>query len=292
MHNLFLFGKNMHKYAVIGNPVDHSLSPIIFQAFGEQTRRTFHYLKIKAPFSDFARVLKEFQKAGGRGANITLPFKHEAYKLSNQHSCEAKEAKAGSALQFLDDGAIYSVNYDGLGLIQDLTRNHNITLAQKSILILGAGGATQGILGSLINTAPAQIVIANRTASKARKLASYFHWRGKLLGIGYDDLKPIIPYDIIIHATSVGYKGKFLPLSSAIIGPQTCCYDLSYGKIALPFLQWAKRQSANKCFDGLGMLVEHNAALFYLWFGIYPDTSPILKKISRYRDISQSTLLS
>lgn len=275
----------MYKYAIIGNPVDHSLSPIIFQVFRKQTRRTFHYLKIKAPFNDFAHVLKEFQKEGGKGANITLPFKHEAYKLSNKHSREAKEAQAGSALQFLDDGAIYSVNYDGLGLVQDLTYNHNITLAQKSILILGAGGATQGILGSLINTAPAQIVIANRTVSKARKLASYFHLRGELLGIGYDDLKPI-PYDIIIHATSIGYEGKFLPLPSTIIGPQTFCYDLSYGKIALPFLQWAKHQSANKCFDGLGMLVEHNAALFYLWFGIYPDTLPILKKINRYRDIS------
>ena len=276
---------NMDKYAIIGNPVNHSLSPIIFQAFRGQTRQTFRYLKIKVPFDDFTRVLKEFQKEGGKGANITLPFKHEAYKLSNKQSREAKEARAGSALQFLDDGTIYSVNYDGLGLVQDLTRNHNITLAQKSILILGAGGATQGILGPLINAAPAQIVIVNRTVSKARELAAHFHLLGKLQGIGYDDLKSI-PYDIIIHATSLGHEGKLPPLPAAIIGPQTCCYDLSYGKTALPFLQWAKHQGANKCFDGLGMLIEHNAALFYLWFGIYPNTSPILKKISTHCEIS------
>ncbi|WP_304985634.1 shikimate dehydrogenase [Coxiella-like endosymbiont] len=275
----------MDKYAIIGNPVDHSLSPIIFQAFGEQTRRTFRYLKIKAPFNDFPKVLKEFQKEGGKGANITLPFKYEAHKLSNKQSREAKEAQAASALQFLHDGTIYGVNYDGLGLVQDLTRNHNITLAQKSILILGAGGATQGILGPLMNTAPTQIVIVNRTVSKSRELASHFHLRGELQSIGYDHLKPI-PYDIIIHATSLGHQGKLPSLPAAIIGPETCCYDLSYGKIALPFLQWAKRQGANKCFDGLGMLIEHNAALFYLWFGIYPDTSPILKGLSTSCEIS------
>ena len=269
----------MDKYAIIGNPVDHSLSPIIFQNFREQTQQVFHYLKIKAPVNNFVNVLKEFQKKGGKGVNITLPFKHEAYKFLNKLSLEAKEAQAVSALQFLNDGTMYGVNYDGLGLVQDLTRNHNITLTQKSILILGAGGATQGILGPLINIAPAQIVIVNRTASKAHELVSRFHSRGKLRGIGYDDFKPIY-YDIIIHATSLGHQGKFPQLPNAIIGPRTCCYDLSYGRIAVPFLQWAKRRGTNKCFDGLGMLIEHNAALFYLWFGIYPNTSSILKKLN------------
>ncbi|PMB54463.1 shikimate dehydrogenase [Coxiella-like endosymbiont] len=275
----------MDKYAIIGNPVDHSLSPIIFKAFGEQTKQTFNYITIKAPCNNFSEVLKEFQKEGGKGANITAPFKGEAYKLSNKQSREAKESRSASALQFLNDSTIYGVNYDGLGLIQDLTRNHNITLTQKSILILGAGGATQGILSPLINTTPIKIVIVNRTVSKAQDLASYFNLRVELQGIGYDDLQPI-PYDIIIHATSLGHQGKCPSLPTEIIKPETCCYDLSYGKIALPFLQWAKRQGANKCFDGLGMLVEHNAALFYLWFGIYPNTFPILQRLNRSYTIS------
>ena len=278
-HNVPLGKITIDKYAIIGNPVDHSLSPIIFQDFGEQTQQAFQYLKLQASFNNFVKVLKEFQKNGGKGANVTLPFKHEAYKSLNKLSWEAKEAQAVSALQFLNDGTIYGVNYDGLGLVQDLTRNHNITLTQKSILILGAGGATQGILGSLINIAPAQIIIVNRTASKAQELASRFYSQGEILGIGYDDFKPM-PYDIIINATSLGHQGKFPQLPDSIIGPQTCCYDLSYGKIAMPFLQWANRQGTNKCFDGLGMLIEHNAALFYLWFGIYPDTSSTLKKLS------------
>lgn len=275
----------MDKYAIIGNPIDHSLSPIIFQIFGEQTQQVFHYLKIKTSFNNFSKVLKEFQKEGGKGVNITLPFKRAAYKLLNKQSWEAKEAQAVSALQFLNDGTIYGVNYDGLGLIRDLTHNHNITLAQKSILILGAGGVTQGILGPLISTSPEKIVIVNRTVSKACALASHFYSRSELRGIGYDDLKPM-SYDIVIHATSLGHQGKYPQFPAAIIGPQTYCYDLSYGKIAMPFLKWAKLQGANKCFDGLGMLIEHNAALFYLWFGVYPDTSYVLKKLSTYYKIS------
>lgn len=269
----------MDKYAIIGNPVEHSLSPIIFNFFGKQTGITFHYIKIKSPLNGFDKILKQFQQEGGKGANITLPFKRQAYKLSNKQSDAAKKAQAASALQFFDNGTIYAVNYDGFGLVQDLTHNHNIALAKKTILILGAGGATQGILGPLTNTMPAKISIVNRTVSKAYTLASDFYLRGVLQGTSYDNLKPV-PYDIVIHATSLGHQGKLPPLPTAIIGPETCCYDLSYGKIALPFLQWAKKHGANKCLDGLGMLIEHNAALFYSWFGVYPNTTPILNELS------------
>lgn len=268
----------MDKYAIIGNPVEHSLSPVIFQAFSEQTNQSLDYLRIKAPLDGFAATIKQFQKEGGKGANITLPFKHEAYRLADKRSKEANEAEAVSALQFRTDGTIYGVNYDGLGLVQDLTRNHNITLGQKSILIIGAGGATRGILGPLSNAAPAKIIIINRTASKARELADLFHLHGEIQGMGFDELEPT-RYDIIIHATSLGHQGKAPSLPHGLIGPHTCCYDLSYGKIAAPFLQWARNEGAENCFDGLGMLVEHNAAVFYLWFGIYPDTSPVIEML-------------
>ncbi|ABS77362.1 shikimate dehydrogenase [Coxiella burnetii] len=271
----------MDKYAVIGNPVEHSLSPVIFQAFEKQTNHSFDYLKIKAPVNGFAAAVKKFHDKGGKGANITLPFKEEAYQLADKRSQEANEAHAASALQFREDGTIYAVNYDGLGLVQDLTRNHNITLTQKSILIVGAGGATRGILGPLLNAAPEKIVIVNRTPSKAHALAKIFHLRGEIQGGGFDELEPM-RYDVIIHATSLGHQGKFPPLPDGLIGSQSCCYDLSYGKIASPFLQWAKDQGAKYNFDGLGMLVEHNAAVFYLWFGIYPDTNPVIEMLQAH----------
>lgn len=266
----------MNRYAIIGNPVEHSLSPIIFQAFAEQTQQSFEYFKIKAPLDKFATVVTQFQKEGGKGVNITLPFKHEAYQLANKKSQETNNT--ASALQFFDDGTIYAVNYDGLGLVRDLTRNCNITLKQKSILIIGAGGSTQGILEPLIKTVPSKIVIVNRTATKARKLANLFQLCGRISGIGFDELKPT-NYDIIIHATSLGHQGKSPHLPNGLITPYTYCYDLSYGKIAEPFLDWVKDKGAIYCFDGLGMLVEHNAALFNLWFGIYPDTHSVIKML-------------
>ena len=269
----------MNKYAIIGNPVKHSLSPIIFQAFSEQTHQSFEYFKIKAPLDEFATVITQFQKEGGKGANITLPFKREAYQLANKKSQAANAVSAASALQFFDDGTIYAVNYDGLGLVRDLTRNRNITLKQKSILIIGAGGSTQGILASLIKTVPSKIVIVNRTATKARELANLFQLCAKINGVSFDELKPT-HYDIIIHATSLGHQGKLPYLPNGLITPRTCCYDLSYGKIAAPFLHWAKDNGAIYCFDGLGMLVEHNAALFNLWFGVYPDTHSVIKMLN------------
>ena len=265
----------MDKYAIIGNPVEHSVSPTIFQAFAEQTHQSFEYFKIKAPLDGFAAVIAQFQKEGGKGANITLPFKHEAYQLANKKS---QQANTASALQFFDDGTIYAVNYDGLGLVRDLTRNNNITLKQKSILIIGAGGATQGILESLIKTVPSKIVVVNRTTTKARELANLFQLRGKIDGVGFDELNPV-HYDIIIHATSLGHQGKLPSLPNGLVASHTCCYDLSYGKTAAPFLHWAKNKGAIYCFDGLGMLVEHNAALFNLWFGVYPNTHSVIEML-------------
>ena len=266
----------MNKYAVIGNPVEHSLSPLIFQLFKEQTNQSFNYLKIKAPLDGCAAIIKQFQHEGGKGVNITLPFKREAYQLSDRRSRETDETHTASALKFQDNGIIYAVNYDGFGLLQDIIHNHNITLTQKSILIIGAGGATCGILGHLINTMPAKIVIVNRTISKALELKKIFHLRTKIEGVGFKELKSV-QYDIIINATSLGHQGKSPPLPNGLISPQTFCYDLSYGKIASPFLEWAKYQGAKYNVDGSGMLVEHNAAVFYLWFGIYPNTSPVIK---------------
>lgn len=164
----------MDKYAVIGNPIEHSLSPFIFQAFKEQTNQLFDYIKIKAPLDECAAIIKQFQHEGGKGVNITLPFKEVGYQLADKRSRETDEAHTASALQFQDDGSIYAVNYDGFGLLQDITHNHNITLTQKSILIIGAGGATHGILSKLITVVPEKIVIVNRTIAKTLALKKLF----------------------------------------------------------------------------------------------------------------------
>lgn len=263
------------RYAVIGNPVEHSLSPLIHEAFAEQTHRSLHYSKIKAPRDGFIKTVREFQQTGGKGLNVTLPFKLQAYQLANQRSYAAEAAQAVSVLHFRNQGIIYADNYDGLGMVNDLTHNYHIDLAQKTILIIGAGGAAQGILGPLLDKFPIEVTIANRTANKAHQLATKFQARGTVQGVGFAELKPF-PYDVIIHATSLGHQGQTVPLPWGLIGANTCCYDISYGKAAQPFLQWAKTQGAKKCFDGLGMLVEHNAAVFYLWFHVHPDPKPVI----------------
>jgi shikimate dehydrogenase len=268
----------MDKYAVIGNPVEHSLSPIIHEAFAKQTKQKFIYSKIEAPLDGFVPTVQQFITAGGKGLNVTLPFKHEAYQLSTNRSKTVEEAQAASVLHFRTHQEIYADNFDGFGMVQDLTCNYQIKLTQQKILVLGAGGAAQGILGPLLDQSPAQVVIANRTGDKAHHLATKFRSRGPVQGISFAELKAS-PYDVIIHVTSIGHQNQALTLPDGLITADTCCYDISYGKAAQTFLNWAKMQGAKKYFDGLGMLVEHNAAVFYLWFGIHPDTQPVIKML-------------
>lgn len=268
----------MDKYAVIGNPVEHSLSPIIHEAFAKQTKRELNFSKIKAPLDGFIPTVRQFIQAGGKGLNVTLPFKQEAYQLATQRSKAAEEAQAASVLHFRANDVIYAENFDGLGLVNDLTRNYHIPLTHRKILIIGAGGAAQGILGPLLDQSPAKIIIANRTPDKAHQLATKFRARGSVQGTSFAELEASA-YDVIIHATSLGYEGQMPTLPAGLISTDTCCYDISYGKAAQPFLNWAKAQGARQCFNGLGMLVEHNAAVFNLWFGIFPDTQPVIQQL-------------
>jgi len=268
------------KYAIFGNPVEHSLSPIIHKAFAEQTQQELECIKIEPPVDAFESTLRQFIHDDGKGCNITVPFKHKAFLLADQSSDAAQDAKAASCLLIREDSSIYADNYDGAGLVQDLSHNHHYTLSQKKILILGAGGAVQGILGPLLDKAPSEIVIANRTAQKAIDLAQQYQLRGTVHGVGLEQLETK-PYDLIIHATTLGYKEKVIALPDGLIKQHTWCYDLSYGDAAQPFLNWAKKQGAEQFLDGLGMLVEHNAALFYLWRTIYPDTKPIIELLQK-----------
>lgn len=264
----------MNHYAVIGHPVQHSLSPKIHEAFAQQTGQTLHYSRIEPPINDFIAAVQQFQREGGRGLNVTLPFKQAAYKIAQQRSATAEEAKAASVLHFRETG-IYADNFDGLGLVQDLTKNHHLSLQNRRILLIGAGGAAQGILGPLCDQHPAQIILANRTAEKAVQLANLFRSRGNVKGVGLDALKN--DYDLIIHATSLGHQSQSFMLPTHLVHAKTFCYDISYGKAAQPFLNWARAQGAQHTSDGLGMLVEHNALVFQLWFGIQPQTQPVIQ---------------
>jgi len=272
--------KTMDHYAVIGNPIKHSLSPTIHREFAKQTQQDIDYIAIESPLDDFNKTLFNFRQQGGKGVNVTLPFKHQAFLLAAPHSDLAKQAFAANTLVFQEDNIIYADNTDGTGLIQDLTHNHNYSLQQKKILLLGAGGSAQGIVCPLLESAPTQLVIANRTPEKALQLAKQFEVYGNVLGRGMNDLNLAAgPYDLIINATSTGLSEQTLNLPSQLICKTTWCYDLMYGKIT-PFLTWAQQHHADNCLDGLGMLVEQAAAAFYLWRGVYPDTQRVISMLT------------
>jgi len=268
----------MDKYAVIGHPVEHSKSPQIYQAFARQTNQVLDYIKVEAPIDGFIATVRDLQDQGFKGANITLPFKQQAYCMATVTSDAAKKAEAANTLMFREDGSIFADNTDGVGLIQDLTNNHQYSLRQKKILVLGGGGAVRTIMGSLLEKAPLQIIVANRTAEKAKNIANQFKLNGELRGIGLDELEPE-PYDLIINATSAGLTGDFPNLPGELITNQTLCYDLLYADQTTPFIKWAQQFNPTQCLDGSGMLVEQAAAAFYLWRGVYPDTKPVIEML-------------
>lgn len=265
----------MYQFGIFGNPVEHSLSPIIHAQFGKQTRLNIGYEKILTPLDGFSAAAKSFIGQGADGFNITLPFKVEAYKLANELSPQAKIAGAVNTIKVEGDKLI-GENTDGVGLVQDLTRNLSITLKHKVILILGAGGATRGILLPLLQQQPKRLMIANRTAEKAVKLATDFAQYGNLCGFGLEKIKSQ-PVDIIINATSASVDGETPKIVPAVANG-AICYDLMYG-IKTPFMNWAKTNQAKLIVDGTGMLVEQAAVAFEFWTGKQPTTKMVLKKI-------------
>ncbi len=267
----------MDSYAVIGNPVSHSKSPLIHAEFAKQTEQALVYTAIEAPLDNFKETLKAFEASGGKGANITLPFKNQAFALADEHSDSALLAQAANTLVFRDN-IIFADNTDGPGLIQDLTGNHHYSLRQKHVLVIGAGGATKGILGPLLAQAPAHLFVANRTPEKAFALAKQFEMHGEIDGVGLSDIEKK-PFDLIINSTSASITGETLTLPEEIIGHKTWCYDLFYADEPTPFLAWAKQLGAENCLDGLGMLVEQAAGSFYLWRGAYPETKSVIEML-------------
>ena len=257
------------RYAVFGHPIAHSKSPQIHTAFARQTGQDIRYEAILAPLDGFAASVAAFIAAGGRGANVTVPFKEEALRLASRLSPRAQRAGAVNTLSFDADG-ILGDNTDGAGLVADLSRNLRCTIAGKRILLLGAGGAARGVIEPLLDQQPAALVIANRTVSRAEELAELFGRGVRACGFDVADT----PFDLVINATAASLAGDLPPLSPRVFAPDTLAYDMMYGRDT-PFLDFARTHGARTA-DGLGMLVEQAAEAFYLWRRVRPDTAPVI----------------
>lgn len=265
-------------YAVIGHPVHHSKSPQIHQAFAKQTGEDIDYSAIEVPLDDLSSSLHQLRDVMKlKGINVTVPFKEQLYGLTQQNSARATLAGAVNTVSFQPDGSLLGDNTDGQGLCQDLAVNHGISLTQKRILLLGAGGAARGVIAPLLKFKPAILFIANRTAAKAHHLADIFASLGPVKGGGYHEVQG--EFDIIINATAASLSGEVPPINNAVLSASTCCYDMMYSASDTAFIQWAKHHGAANTIDGLGMLVEQAAEAFYVWRGIHPDTQAVISAL-------------
>jgi len=266
------------RYAVFGNPVAHSKSPLIHRLFAEQTEQKLEYTAIEAGIGHFDSSVQAFLAANGRGLNVTVPFKQDAWRLADTHSARAERAGAVNTLIKQEDGTVYGDTTDGVGLVTDLTVNHGITLTGKDILVIGAGGAVRGVLEALLSHQPASLFIANRTASRATALADDFSDLGNISGGGLGDVAER-HFDVIINGTSASLQGELPDLPATIFAPGACSYDMMYAAENTPFMTWSRDNGASQCFDGLGMLVEQAAESFYLWRGVRPETAGVITAV-------------
>jgi len=264
-------------YAVIGNPIKHSKSPLIHSEFAKQTQQDLDYIAKEIPLDGLVEGLKQLQQAGLKGINVTVPFKEQVWQAIENKSEHATRAGAVNTVVFNDDGTLYGDNTDGIGLCRDLVDNHQIELSGKRLLLLGAGGAARGVIEPLLSYQPAELVIANRTASKAQDLAELYADFGSISGGGYDDLTG--SFDVIINATAASLQGEVPPLADDILNVGASCYDMMYSNEDTIFITWAKQHGAAKTVDGLGMLAEQAAEAFRIWRGVKPDTKLLIKKI-------------
>ena len=267
------------KYAVFGNPIDHSKSPDIHRQFAEQTGQALSYEKQLVDPQGFEAAADAFFAGGGKGLNITVPFKQDAYAYVARTTPRARRAGAVNTLSKEADGTILGDTTDGVGLVTDIKHNLGWQIRHKKVLILGAGGAVRGVLEPLLEEQPQHIIIANRTVDKALQLAKGFAEFGYLLGCGFDMLDEQ-QFDVIINGTSASLQGELPPLPDSLINSDgsTVCYDMLYGAEPTPFMQWAAERGA-KVSDGLGMLVGQAAESFALWRGVRPQTAPVINSL-------------
>jgi len=273
--NKFMTKNTLDLYAVIGNPIAHSKSPMIHTEFARQTQQQLIYTAELVEPGQVEKFVNQFRKNNGKGLNVTVPFKLDAFELATDLSERAKRAGAVNTLS-LKDNKIFGDTTDGPGLLNDLTKNHQQTIKNKNILVVGAGGAVRGILEPLLLESPRKLLIANRTVSKAQQLADDFSSFGNINACGFENLKNK-KFDIIINGTSASLSGDLPPLADNCFTENACAYDMMYAKQPTVFMQWAKQQGATTILDGLGMLVEQAAESFFIWRGQRPETRSVIQ---------------
>ncbi len=265
------------KYAVIGNPISHSKSPLIHAQFAKQTAQILEYSAIKGDVGQLAAAIVQFRESNGKGMNVTVPFKQDAWALVDERKIHAEKAGAVNTIFIKSDGCLIGDNTDGIGLVRDIRHNLGFELKGKRILILGAGGAVRGVLGPILAQQPDGVVVANRTISKADDLAMLFDDEGSITSANFNALHGE-KFDLMINGTAASLSGEVPPISTEL-AKNCACYDMMYGTQDTVFMQWAKQHGASKVWDGLGMLVEQAAESFYLWRNVRPETLDVIKQI-------------
>lgn len=268
----------MEKFAVFGNPIAHSKSPRIHALFAEQTGIEHPYGTVLAPLDGFELILQQFVAAGGKGANVTVPFKERAYEMATELSERAAMAGAVNTLKVLPGGQLLGDNTDGIGLLSDLERQH-LVRANDRVLLVGAGGAARGVILPLLSFG-CEVVLTNRTFSRAQELAEVFQHLGEIAALPMDQLDQQ-QIDLVINATASGINGEIPALPGSIVNHSTRCYDMFYQLGETPFLAWARRLGTEHFADGLGMLVGQAAHAFFLWHGVMPEIEPVLQQLRK-----------
>ncbi len=270
-------------FAVVGNPIGHSLSPRIHQAFSEQFNLNISYEAIEIPQDDFVTDLRGLQQLGYKGLNVTVPFKQQAAEVCDRKSPRAEDASAVNTIIFSANGEIAGDNTDGVGLTRDLVNNNSVLIKRRKILLLGAGGAVRGVLPSILALSPANLTLANRTVEKAEKLAEDFEMVGDIIPSSFEELGRD-KFDLIINGTSAGLKGEVPPIPAEVLGINSVCYDMMYNLNNITnFVQWAQNHGASRTLDGLGMLVEQAAESFFIWHGVRVNTAIVIASLRNQR---------
>lgn len=267
----------LYRYGVIGHPVKHSLSPLIHRLFAEQTHQTINYKAYDVLPENFQKTIQQFILQKFQGLNVTLPYKEVAYTIATTLTLHAKQAQAVNTLVFEPDGSIIGHNTDGIGLVKDLQR-HSTTLTNSRILLLGAGGASRGIIPALLELSPQLLYVVNRNYARAQQLQEDVKTLGSIEIAAWGE-ELATTFDLIIHATAAGRSDTPLDLPNYHLSAQGGCYDLNYGLAAQPFLNWVAKKQAHWYADGLGMLIEQAAAAFFIWHGIKPSTETVLEYV-------------
>ena len=262
------------RYAVMGHPIAHSKSPFIHRRFAAETGESVAYDALLVEPGGFRAAVERFRAEGGRGLNVTIPFKEDAFTFASRRSARADRAGAVNTLWF-DGPEVWGDNTDGIGLVRDLTRNLAVDVRDRSVLLLGAGGAARGVLGPLLDESPRKLVIANRTASRAVELAQRFAEQGPVSAVGLDGLAPDA-FDLVVNATAASLAGDLPPLPQGTLRAGGIAYDTAYAAQPTPFVRWGAGEGAAVATDGLGMLVEQAAESFRLWRGREPRTGPVI----------------